>query len=395
MAIPDVVVVAFRDGSLGGTSRSALMTGRAWRALGHRVVFLAGEDLGSSRLAEFMSVGPVHRSFRDIDLARLTCIHFHHGTWSQQMRVFFDSIVTAIPPGLSVPLITNNIFATPSRHLDGWPGPVAECVLGEWCAYQLFYSNMCRGPWPWTVHNVQDTTWFRPPTGVERGAARQRLGIESSTSVIVRVGSPIAAKWSRDYVKLQKCLRGEQLLVVGAPSSLSTRLEALGTRVFPVTSDEERLRDFYWAADVLALSAARGESFGNVILEALLCGTPVVYRARPFRDNTPWEFTPLEGFDYARSTNDWLKKTRSWAASRRRVSSATVAQVRTLYGLEAAQARLASVLFGLRSGQARPEGPRREPSLGALDRAHVFLLHNLFAVGVKDLKRALPSRNSA
>jgi glycosyltransferase involved in cell wall biosynthesis len=105
--------------------------------------------------------------------------------------------------------------------------------------------------------------------------------------------------WSRHYVEVVERFPEYKFLLIGAPPSLIDRLRLHpNVLAHDVFSDDERLRTAYSSADHFLHMADRGESFGNVILESILCGTPVISLARPFRDNSPWEFQSLNGFDF-------------------------------------------------------------------------------------------------
>jgi len=100
-----------------------------------------------------------------------------------------------------------------------------------------------------------------------------------------------------------------KMILIGAPQSISLKLEGNeNCHLIARVDDDHKLRRYYWASDCFALDAERGESFGNVILESLGSGLPVVYRAREYRDNTPWEFTSIEGFSYQRNESAFLSK---------------------------------------------------------------------------------------
>ncbi|PIT04891.1 hypothetical protein TSA1_32210 [Bradyrhizobium nitroreducens] len=53
--------------------------------------------------------------------------------------------------------------------------------------------------------------------------------------------------------------------------------------------DDARLSGFYSAMDAFLHLAEIGESFGMVLCEALLCGTPIITLSTPLRDNSQLE----------------------------------------------------------------------------------------------------------
>jgi D-inositol-3-phosphate glycosyltransferase len=137
-----------------------------------------------------------------------------------------------------------------------------------------------------TVAPGVDLEHFRPGTA---SAARTRLGVPPDAVLLLFVGrlQPLKAPdvLLRAAALLDPALR-ERLVVavVGGPSGNGQdepqRLRALAAELglpvrFEAPSGPDRLRDWYAAADVVAVPS-HNESFGLVALEAQACGTPVV-----------------------------------------------------------------------------------------------------------------------
>lgn len=133
------------------------------------------------------------------------------------------------------------------------------------------------------IPNGVDTRTFRPR---DRAAARATLGIDPNARVMLVAANGLRHNVWKDYRTLRAALE-----IVGAqPSPARTIVLALGEvaetesiggielRFVPFQTNSERLAEYYSAADVY-LHAARVESFGNVLLEARACGTPIVATA--------------------------------------------------------------------------------------------------------------------
>lgn len=378
------VLVVFHDRTLGGTSRSALTAGRAWSAVGRAVRFLPLGGVHPARAEQINAIGTITSlSELSSDEAPQT-VHFHHGAWSHDMRGQTHAFLEEVRRlGWGSWLLTNNVFAVDDSILRAWPGERTVGVLGEWALAQYRCGRLpgSRPAAAVVIPNGQDTTTFRPPSVQERDEARARLGIGPGERVALRVGSPHADKWSRRYVDLVRARRsGERLVLVGAPRSLVDALPTSDAVVIEdAVSDDARLRALYWAADVFAHYAHRGETFGNVITEALLCGLPVVYRARPLRDNTPWELADVAGFHYCTSDAGWLAATRQVG---RGTDQVDVEAVRERYGLPAVTERL---LLAQRAGSGGLSR-RARSRLGAVDKVCVAARHNAPASIVKNLR---------
>jgi D-inositol-3-phosphate glycosyltransferase len=129
-----------------------------------------------------------------------------------------------------------------------------------------------------------DLEHFRPVPG-----ARVRLGLPPDALVLLFVGrlQPLKAPdvLLRAAARLDAATRARTVVVVvggpsgngqGEPAALRALAAGLGLTVrFEPPAERARLRDWYCAADVVAVPS-HNESFGLVALEAQACGTPVV-----------------------------------------------------------------------------------------------------------------------
>lgn len=347
--------------------------GEVWRRLGFSPKFWTRKSIPSQRQNSLEEVGPLVGALED--LRECAVINYHHGAFGADQMHVVEELKRTFGAAVRDPsprLVTHNVFGVPDDVLSFWPTERTVCVLGAWCAAQYRASSPRRSPSPHVLGNPQDDKKFRLPTVEERLDARRALGVDD-TRVTLRIGSPISEKWSPTYVRLARQLRdlGQILVVLGAPSALEGALQPFSNvRVLGRTPDDDEVRRLYWAADLLAHDAQRGESFGNVIVEALLSGLPVVYRARPLRDNTPWEFRDIGGFSYAVSAGTFVNQ-----AVVPRVNEAVDRDsVLNRYGMQATAVKLAGILSGA-------DVPRTD--LPVADRALVQVRHNRVAGAVK------------
>jgi len=379
-----IVVIVFSDSSLGGTSRSAITMAKAWRRLDRDIVFVPFGAVNDKRLVLLKTLGEVNTLY-ELDWSLVELVHWHHGANDIQNKHILESLSANAPAG--TPLLTHNIFGSPDYALRQWAGPQVTAVLGDWAAYEYRFASGRRTPVPLVIGNPQDDYFFRPPQEKERLLARESLQVDEGSHVVLRAGSPLISKWSTSYLRLARSLEQNNivLVLVGVPASLVPLLSPLShVRLLPLTDNDARLRSLYWAADVFALDAEQGESFGNVAIESLLTGCPVVYRAREYRDNTPWEFRSLSGFYYEKNERDWIARIGTLVdAPREGVDYMMAAQK---YGVGAVAAKLDAAATQLLGRGTRPES-RLPATLGFGQRLRVRLRHNPWANELKIIRR--------
>lgn len=119
---------------------------------------------------------------------------------------------------------------------------------------------------------------FPPATSCDRKSARSLFKIGDDTCVVAYVGALVAEKGVDLAIRAVRQLTGVTLLVVGdgpARSSLQelAARECPGRVLFAGALTDVRLA--YWAADALVL-ASQTESMPAVVIEAGMCGLPVV-----------------------------------------------------------------------------------------------------------------------
>ncbi len=131
------------------------------------------------------------------------------------------------------------------------------------------------------IANGVDIRTFNPG---DRRAARLTVGVAANARVLLVAANGIRGNVWKDFVTLRAALeiigqRPEQIIVLAVGETAAPeKIGNLELRFVPFEADNNRLADYYRAADIY-LHAARVESFGNVLLEARACGTAVVATA--------------------------------------------------------------------------------------------------------------------
>lgn len=133
------------------------------------------------------------------------------------------------------------------------------------------------------VSSGADERRFRPPAVGDRSASRARVGVADDAFVIGMVARLAKDKGQDVLLRALGRLLSEHptatVLLAGDDYGFRTELKRMA-KEFEI---EQRVRwlghvdsrDVYWASDVVTLPS-RVEGFGLVVIEAMLCGVPVV-----------------------------------------------------------------------------------------------------------------------
>ena len=134
------------------------------------------------------------------------------------------------------------------------------------------------------LYNGVDLVRFDPARAAElRPAVRQALGIPGDARVVLTVGSGFRRKNVDGLLRLwaEGPPAGAWLVVVGDDERLGgyrRAAAATDSRRIVFTGPQSAVEGFYAAADAVVVASLQ-EAFGNVVLEALASGKPVVTSA--------------------------------------------------------------------------------------------------------------------
>ena len=163
---------------------------------------------------------------------------------------------------------------------------------GDWPAYsdssefRMFACDglICTNP-EYLERNRERYRAALIPNGVDPArfspgpAERARLGLPAGGPIVLMVSALIASKNVDEAIRAMALLP-EATLVVAGDGPLRDEMKALADRHIPgryfrVSLPAEDMPALYRSADAF-LHLSRDESFGNVFVEAMACGTPVV-----------------------------------------------------------------------------------------------------------------------
>jgi UDP-glucose:(heptosyl)LPS alpha-1,3-glucosyltransferase len=179
-------------------------------------------------------------------------------------------------PTRTRPLYDRVVQALEARVFARTPRIVAIARLGKREIEGLYGVDPLRVG---VIYNGVDLGRFRPEHAAShRAPARVEAGLGGDDQVLLFVGSGYERKGLATAIEALPCLPGARLIVIGRGDE--TRYRRLAARLHVVDRVRwlglrEDLERWYVAADVLVLPT-RYEPFGNVHLEALAAGLPVV-----------------------------------------------------------------------------------------------------------------------
>jgi glycosyltransferase involved in cell wall biosynthesis len=132
------------------------------------------------------------------------------------------------------------------------------------------------------IPNGVDTKLFRPAP--DRAEARRKMGLPPDGPVILVVSALIASKRVTEAVRCAAAVSHAQLVIAGDGEQRrdvdALGNELLGPRYRRVSLPREQMPDLYRCGDAL-LHLSRDEAFGNVFVEALASGLPIVAHDTP------------------------------------------------------------------------------------------------------------------
>jgi glycosyltransferase involved in cell wall biosynthesis len=286
----------------GGTQRVACNFARAYAAAGIDSALFAYKGGGALE----SSTGRDVELFMALEEAlrwRPDVVHIHReGPADPRTAVLLHAVKTASRAGSSAPIgvMETNVFGRVDYSADALNIDV-HFLLSRWCLWKWRrWSRAVAGePLGIVLPNLVMHEDFAPIRADARTQFRARWNIPQEALLFGRVGSPIESKWSREtldaFAAHGRQNPGSWLLLIGIPTALREQLESLPENIRSRISTidflhgDAALREAYGSMDVFLHTARIGESFGMVLAESLLCGTPVVTLSTPAKDNSQLE----------------------------------------------------------------------------------------------------------
>lgn len=192
------------------------------------------------------------------------------------------------------------------------------------------------------IHNGVDLSLFCPG---DKLSARIALNLDPESLVILFVAIGSSNNLFKDFSTMRNALelvsgqlsgRKVTLIALGGDDSLSNiQIGNMEILFAPYVSDMKKVAQYYQASD-LYLHAARGDTFPNVVLEALACGTPVIATGvggipEQIKDGeTGFVVPPRDSYTMAMKILNLLEDSQA----RKRFSFTAVEDVKRRFGLD-------------------------------------------------------------
>ncbi|HUO04680.1 MAG TPA: glycosyltransferase family 4 protein [Candidatus Binataceae bacterium] len=292
------------DASGGGTERDLIATAQCLRAAGHEITIFADEIRGTTDGWKVRRVGGP-RIGRAIALLRFAyaaapaarqsgadlVLSFGRTIGADIMRsgggahaAYLDAarkwrsgaggLMMRLAPYHRAQLFTE-------RRGFQWPGLKRAIAVSNFVRDDLVRRFDIAPAKAVTIYNGVDLENFRPRQGNDaRGAIRAKFSIPASARVAVFVGNGFARKGLGFLIDAWAAIPGAPiLLVAGADRKTESyaqraRQLGIGQRVV-FAGPQPNIAEFFHAADALALPSLF-EPFGNVVMEAMASGLPVL-----------------------------------------------------------------------------------------------------------------------
>lgn len=196
---------------------------------------------------------------------------------------YLNWALRAVPPRGIRPL---HVFVTQNGD---WPAYSDDSEFrffgceGLICTNPEFYHRNAERWRCGLIPNGVDTSQFKPGP-----AQRQRFGLPDGRPVVLMVSALIESKRVEDGIAAMSRIEGAHLVIAG-DGPLRDRIDSMAARLLPdrytrLAVAPREMPDLYRSADVF-LHLSHEEAFGNVYVEALACGLPIV---APDTDRVRW-----------------------------------------------------------------------------------------------------------
>ncbi|MFZ2189838.1 MAG: glycosyltransferase family 4 protein [Candidatus Magasanikiibacteriota bacterium] len=287
------ILTIIYDLDKGGTQRAAQIFAESYKKIGHdsRMLSLYGLGCRYDEIKDYIKVWHTISEENLIEIKQWNpdIIHIHsHGPKEEDINRILDYLKND-----HIKIIEQNVFSKPSpwaKRID------VSFQLSNWA---LWLFNMRGGnkfktaivPYP------VDCSKFCCSNDSEIKKFKDTYNIPQDALVIGRIGQSFTGKWSLVLVdsfnKLAKIYSNLYLVVVNPSANIIKEVNKseFKNRIIhiPKIYGDKALSIAYSSFELMVHTAEQGESFGYVLAESILCGTPVITLSTPWGDNSQCE----------------------------------------------------------------------------------------------------------
>jgi Glycosyltransferase len=288
----------------GGTERVAVNFAIGYKRIEQDSRFLVIYGDGNRRIELDENNVPVFFYLKDREGVikylydwRPDVIHFHR---SLNIDPYVAEVIDRIKSSNTV-VVETNVFSR-YEYTKWYESQVDYSFqLSEWCdwKYRSWRGNR-KQPLSHVVPNIVLSDNFHRAAQSEIDDFKLRYGIPPNNAKVAgRIGQPIDSKWSKHTIEAFEIAAFKMpelyLLLVGVPRLVKKQIEKLSeefrSRIIIIDrfDNDKDLSVCYSSMDIFLHSSAIGESFGMVLVEAMLCEVPVISLSTPFKDNSQLE----------------------------------------------------------------------------------------------------------
>ncbi|MDL0130993.1 glycosyltransferase family 4 protein [Halobacterium salinarum] len=290
------ILTVVSDLHSGGVQRSAHSFVQGFRDRGHDTAVLL-EEAGGEYVSKMREQG-VQIFVTGADDARHQAVRFQPDAIHVHSHNVSTSLVRFLDEKLQQATIVEHVvWDKPSPYHNQIDVSCLMSKFGLW-RFETSAQQRQRNSTKVLVPNPIRTNNFYPATKNETQSFRSQWNIPEDALVLGRVGQSYSGKWSllilSTFYEVAKEYSNAHLLLRGAPEGIVEAIDVLPERIqsrviqLPFL-DEDQLRRCYSAMDIFVHAAKQGETFGNVLVESMLCETPIVTLSTPYNDNAQVE----------------------------------------------------------------------------------------------------------
>ena len=288
---------------LGGTERAAVNYAIAYKKVGvdSRVLVL-GEGL--ERKVELLSAGVAVTSLVENKLPEIEVIEefktwmpdiIHIHNFSKALLGYIKKIKAE-----KTKIVETNVFSRPNYTKD-YEIVDASFQLTYWGLWKYHYSmkGAKQRPVEKVVPYLVDTKNFKMPGRQKIDEFLSAIEIPKDAFIIGRIGQPHISKWDEKIIEvIEKTVKpGNYIyyLLVGLPGKIKIQIDRLPSfirsrvKCIDEIHGDDQLSVYYHSLSLFAHISKIGESFGYVLAESMVCGTPVITLSTPLKDNGQFE----------------------------------------------------------------------------------------------------------